>query len=84
MRAAIAALSPKDFENAQSRVISHQAGFAKLEQTAAQYLDSFAIPNLWFHISTAYLLLRANGVDVGKGDFDGLHSYPNGFTWIET
>jgi hypothetical protein len=35
----------------------------------ADYLTSFALPNFLFHLTTAYALLRANGVTVGKPDF---------------
>jgi hypothetical protein len=33
------------------------------------YLKHWAIPNVFFHVTTAYVILRHNGVDVGKGDF---------------
>ena len=33
------------------------------------YLKHWAIPNLFFHVTTAYALLRHNGVDLGKSDF---------------
>jgi hypothetical protein len=33
------------------------------------YLTGFALPNFYFHVTTAYALLRANGVTVGKPDF---------------
>lgn len=35
------------------------------------YLVSFALPNFYFHVTTAYDLLRANGVNLGKADFLG-------------
>ena len=35
------------------------------------YLSSHAIPNFYFHMATTYCLLRASGVNVGKGDFLG-------------
>ena len=35
------------------------------------YLLHFALPNLYFHMSMAYAILRHNGVDVGKRDFVG-------------
>jgi hypothetical protein len=34
-------------------------------------LVSFALPNFNFHLATAYALLRANGVNLGKSDFLG-------------
>jgi uncharacterized protein len=36
------------------------------------YLNSFVLPNVYFHLSMAYALLRHNGVSVGKGDFLGI------------
>ena len=38
---------------------------------AQEFLLSRAIPNLYFHVTTAYDLLRSGGVEVGKGDFLG-------------
>jgi hypothetical protein len=35
------------------------------------YLTKFALPNLYFHVTMAYAILRANGVAVGKGDYLG-------------
>jgi hypothetical protein len=36
-----------------------------------QYLLGHAIPNFYFHVATAYGILRANGVDIGKRDYIG-------------
>ena len=36
-----------------------------------EYIDNFALPNFYFHVVTAYSILRHNGVDVGKMDFLG-------------
>jgi uncharacterized protein len=38
---------------------------------AEAYLKGHAMPNFFFHLTTAYALLRHNGVDVGKSDFLG-------------
>ena len=37
--------------------------------TGAQFLTGFALPNFFFHVTTAYAILRANGVELGKPDF---------------
>lgn len=37
--------------------------------TGRNYLTAFALPNFFFHVTTAYALLRADGVSVGKPDF---------------
>lgn len=36
------------------------------------YLNHYALPNFYFHVTTAYALLRHNGVELGKSDFLGL------------
>lgn len=35
------------------------------------YLNHFVLPNFYFHATTAYAILRSNGVEIGKGDFLG-------------
>lgn len=37
--------------------------------TAQAYLTTWALPNMYFHITTAYNILRHNGVAIGKGDY---------------
>ena len=37
----------------------------------ATYLSHFALPNFYFHVTTAYDIVRHNGVEVGKRDFLG-------------
>jgi len=39
--------------------------------TGLQYLAGQALPNFYFHVTTAYNILRANGVDIGKRDYLG-------------
>jgi uncharacterized protein len=39
--------------------------------TGSKYLLQFALPNFFFHATTAYAILRHNGVEVGKTDFIG-------------
>jgi len=35
------------------------------------YLLNFVLPNFYFHITTAYAILRHNGLEIGKKDFTG-------------
>jgi uncharacterized protein len=46
-------------------VLSPERKFA----TGAEYVTAHALPNFFFHITTAYAILRHNGVDVGKADY---------------
>lgn len=52
-------------------VFSIPSADVRLEFTAEDFLLSFSLPNFYFHVTTAYALLRARGVPVGKMDFLG-------------
>ena len=39
--------------------------------TGQEYLLHFVLPNFYFHLTTAYAILRHNGLDIGKMDFLG-------------
>jgi uncharacterized protein len=80
-RAALEVLSPAAFAGAEDRTIRHVAGFSELEQDGASFLHLFGMPNFLFHTAMAFAILRANGADIGKADFDGLHDYPPGFSF---
>jgi hypothetical protein len=78
-RALLGSMSPADFEGAENRVIRHRAGFADLEQSGAEFLYLYGLPNFFFHLTMGYAALRAAGVPLGKADFDGFHAYPADF-----
>jgi hypothetical protein len=59
------------FEGAEARTITIKAGPRELTFPAPQYYQGYAIPNFYFHMTTAYNILRSNGVDIGKLDFLG-------------
>ena len=40
-----------------------------LSFTGEDFLKHYALPNLYFHVTTTYALLRQGGVEIGKGDF---------------
>jgi hypothetical protein len=44
---------------------------ATLDFTGKSYVTSFALPNFYFHVTTAYALLRSYGVSIGKRDYLG-------------
>ncbi len=45
------------------------------------YLMRLAVPNFYFHVTTAYDILRHNGVDLGKRDFIGVRSWTDFSEW---
>lgn len=79
VRATLGALRPDDFRGADERRYAHKAGMAELDQTAAEFLHLFGLPNFFFHLTLGYAALRAAGVELGKADFDGFHAYPQAF-----
>jgi uncharacterized protein len=58
-------------DGSEERKISLKVGPNELNFTGQAYLLNFVLPNLYFHITTAYAILRHNGVPVGKMDFLG-------------
>ena len=80
-KALLAGLDPGDFAGAEARVVRFQAGFADLELTGEDFLVRFGLPNLYFHQAMAHVALKQAGVPLGKADFDGLHDYPEGFSF---
>jgi hypothetical protein len=60
-----------DFEGAEARVVTIPTREGSITIAGANYLLEFAQPNFYFHITTAYDILRHNGVDIGKRDFIG-------------
>lgn len=70
-------LTPEEFEAAADRTLSSQAGDALVVLPAPDFLFQYALPNFFFHLGTAYAILRAQGLPLGKPDFDGFHAYPS-------
>ncbi|WP_210497283.1 DUF1993 domain-containing protein [Microvirga antarctica] len=59
------------FEGSESRVVTINAGGLKPSMSGEAYLLSFGLPNFYFHLTTAYDILRHKGVVIGKRDFLG-------------
>lgn len=74
-------LTHANFQHQPER-IQDQAGTKHLELPAAEYLNFYALPNFFFHLSMVYAIARSAGVPLGKGDFDGYHCYPDGFSFV--
>lgn len=58
---------PLDPENAATS----QWGPRTLALTPETYLLTYSLPNFYFHVVTAYNILRTRGVPIGKGDYEG-------------
>jgi hypothetical protein len=65
-------LEPSKFDDAATREIVTQAGTPKEKRfTGQSYLLNYGLPHFFFHTTTAYAILRHNGVEVGKKDYIG-------------
>ena len=67
----VSAVSPEGFEGSEGREIVLKFPSRTMEFTGLNYLTGYAIPNLFFHVTTAYAILRHSGVPLGKSDFLG-------------
>ena len=65
-------LTPAQFEGSESREIVLRPGTPKEKKMVGHtYLSNYGLPQFFFHVTTAYAILRHNGLEVGKGDFMG-------------
>lgn len=63
-------MKPADFKNWESVKVSPKWANGKWI-AGKEYLQDIAIPNFYFHITTAYAILRHSGVEIGKMDYLG-------------
>ncbi len=69
--AALRAVDPGEIDGLLGRDMTFAIGERRMEFTAEDFLLSFSLPNLYFHATTAYAILRAAGVPLGKRDYLG-------------
>ena len=67
-------VTAEQVEGAEDRQIVVNFGDFKPEFRGDTYLLTFALPNFYFHVTTAYDILRHAGVKIGKLDFLGPYS----------
>ena len=69
-----------DFEGGEERAVS-PAWMQGHSVKGDRYVIRVAIPNFYFHVTTAYAILRHNGVPLGKQDFIGVKSFTDTSDW---
>jgi hypothetical protein len=67
----IATVPPSKIEGSAGNTISVTMGGKPYTYDGLTYLNHIVMPNFYFHLTTAYALLRHNGVEIGKYDFIG-------------
>ena len=67
----LATFSAADMDGSDDRMIELKLGQREFSMAGMQYLLHLAMPNFYFHVTTAYDILRHNGVPLGKAIFMG-------------
>lgn len=68
-RTDLAVFKPEDLESLETREFEVKMGPNMRSFTGISYVSGFTVPNVIFHCTTAYNILRHNGVALGKADF---------------
>ena len=68
-RAYIQSFKSEQIDGSEDRHISFKTRNGEQKFTGIEYLQQFTLPNLFFHCTTAYDILRVAGTELGKGDF---------------
>ncbi|MEO8400492.1 MAG: DUF1993 domain-containing protein [Gammaproteobacteria bacterium] len=70
----IGSLAPLQMDGSEEREIITQAGTPKEKKFVGQsYLLHYGLPHFFFHVTTAYDILRSKGVEIGKRDYIGTY-----------
>ena len=67
----IGSVSAAKIDGSEEREVVLKMRGQNVKFQGLQYLFGHAVPNFYFHVTTAYNILRANGVELGKRDFIG-------------
>ncbi len=67
----VQSFKPAQIDGGEDRDITLKLGGKDTTFKGMQYLLGFALPNFYFHVMTAYNILRHNGVEIGKSDYIG-------------
>jgi uncharacterized protein len=68
---AIDAIDPSELEALADNEVLFKVGKYEMLFTAQDFLLSFSLPNFYFHVTTAYNILRMSGLQIGKPDYLG-------------
>ncbi|ATB28580.1 DUF1993 domain-containing protein [Melittangium boletus] len=64
-------VSAAQIDGSEERTVTLQMRTGEMKFQGQPFLLGFALPNFYFHLTTAYAILRHNGLDIGKADFLG-------------
>ena len=64
-------VKPEQVAGSENRKITLKFPNRTLDFTGCEYLTGFVLPNFYFHLTTAYDILRHKGIQIGKMDYIG-------------
>lgn len=64
-------LNAQQIDGSESRTVTIKLRGEDVQFVGLAYLTGFVLPNLYFHVTTAYAILRHNGVELAKMDYLG-------------
>lgn len=64
-------ITAEQIDGTEEKKITYTQRGKESNYVGLQYLNDYVLPNLYFHITAAYAILRHNGVDLGKRDYLG-------------
>jgi hypothetical protein len=64
-------LKPEQFDGSEDRTVTWKTRTSTKSMQGMPFLLNHVLPNLYFHVTTAYNILRHNGIEIGKQDFLG-------------
>lgn len=67
----LASFQPEQIDGSEDKAITLPMHDKTVEFKGLPYLTTFVLPNVYFHVTTVYAILRHNGVEIGKKDFLG-------------
>lgn len=67
----IESLKPAQFEGSEDKTVSWQSRSSTKSMQGTPYLFHHVLPNVFFHVTTAYDILRQAGLEIGKADYLG-------------
>ena len=74
----VESVSAAQFEGAETRTVTMKMRGEDKSFDGLTYLSNLVLPNFFFHVTTAYDILRHNGVELGKRDFIGIPRISHG------
>ena len=71
IRDSLEGIREEQLDGAEERNVTLKVRGQEISFNGRDFLFGFALPNFFFHVTTAYAILRHNGVELGKMDFLG-------------